>query len=140
MAKKANPAPSRTCADCFHFCACHLWAVSISTDVAPKCTQFEPARYASLADLHEMYKMAKGELVPVVHGRWEWYEDWGPSTWLDPPDLDKSGWKCSNCGIDLGDYLTDCLGVNVYVDEEDKMPKINSCPNCGAKMDGGAEG
>lgn len=66
MAKKANPTPSRTCADCFHFSACHLWAVSISTDVAPQCPQFEPARYASLADLHEMYQMAKGELVPVV--------------------------------------------------------------------------
>lgn len=77
------------------------------------------------------------DAVPVVHGRWEWYEDWGPSTWLEPPDLDKVGWKCSNCGIDLGDYLTDCLGVTVYVDEEDKMPKIKSCPNCGAKMDGG---
>lgn len=72
---------------------------------------------------------------PVRHGRWEWYEDWGPSTWLEPPDLDKAGWKCSNCGIDLGDYLTDCLGVNVYVDEEDKMPKIKICPHCGAKMD-----
>lgn len=78
------------------------------------------------------------DAVPEVHGRWEWYEDWGPSTWLEPPDLDKAGWKCSNCGIDLGDYLTDCLGVNVYVDEEDKMPKIKSCPRCGAKMDGGA--
>ena len=74
---------------------------------------------------------------PVRHGRWEWYEDWGPSTWLEPPDLNKAGWKCSNCGIDLGDYLTDCLGVTVYVDEEDKMPKIKSCPHCGAKMDGG---
>lgn len=72
---------------------------------------------------------------PVRHGRWEWYEDWGPSTWLEPPDLNKTGWKCSNCGIDLGDYLTDCLGVNVYVDEEDKIPKIKSCPHCGAKMD-----
>ena len=71
----------------------------------------------------------------VRHGRWEWYEDWGPSTWLEPPDLINAGWKCSNCGIDLGDYLTDCLGVNVYVDEEDKMPKIKSCPHCGAKMD-----
>ena len=79
------------------------------------------------------------DAVEVVHGRWEWYEDWGPSTWLEPPDLDKAGWKCSNCGIDLGDYLTDCLGVNVYVDEDDKMPKIKSCPNCGAKMDGGAD-
>ena len=72
---------------------------------------------------------------PVRHGRWEWYEDWGPSTWLEPPDLINAGWKCSNCGIDLGDYLTDCLGVNVYVDEEDKMPKTKSCPHCGAKMD-----
>ena len=70
MAKKAKPAPSRTCADCFHFTACHLWAVSISTNVAPKCPQFEPARYVSLADLHEMYQMARGELAPVVHGRW----------------------------------------------------------------------
>lgn len=72
---------------------------------------------------------------PVRHGRWEWYEDWGPSTWLEPPDLNNAGWKCSNCGIDLGDYLTDCLGVTVYVDEEDKMPKIKSCPHCSAKMD-----
>lgn len=71
----------------------------------------------------------------VRHGRWEWYEDWGPSTWLEPPDLINAGWKCSTCGIDLGDYLTDCLGVNVYVDEEDKIPKIKSCPHCGTKMD-----
>lgn len=77
-----------------------------------------------------------GRTTPQV-ARWEWYEEWGPSTWLEPPDLNNAGWKCSNCGIDLGDYLTDCLGVNVYVDEEDKMPKIKSCPHCGAKMDGG---
>lgn len=69
MAKKANPTPSRTCADCSHFSACHLWAVSISTNVAPQCPQFEPARYASIADLHEMHQMAKGELVPVVRCR-----------------------------------------------------------------------
>ena len=79
------------------------------------------------------------DAVPVVHARWEWYEDWGPSTWLEPPDLNKAGWKCSNCGIDLGDYLTDCLGVNVYVDDEDKMPKIKRCPLCGAKMDGATD-
>lgn len=72
---------------------------------------------------------------PVRHGRWEYYEEWGASTWLEPPDLINAGWKCTNCGIDLGDYLTSSLGVNVYVDEEDKMPKIKSCPHCGAKMD-----
>ena len=69
MAKKANQTPSRTCDDCFHFSACHMWAVSISTDVAPQCPQFEPARYASLADLHEMHQMVKGELVQVVRCR-----------------------------------------------------------------------
>lgn len=73
---------------------------------------------------------------PVRHGRWEFYEDWGSGmSRVDPPEPFDAGWKCSSCGIDLGDYLTDCLGVNVYVDEEDKMPKIKSCPHCGAKMD-----
>ena len=81
--------------------------------------------------LNEIHQAPTIDAVPVEHGRWEWYEDWGPSTWLEPPDLNKAGWKCTNCGIDLGDYLTDCLGVNVYVDEEDKMPKIKRCPRCG---------
>lgn len=112
MAKKANPTPSRTCADCFHFSACHLWAVAISTDVAPQCPQFEPARYASLADLHEMHQMAKGELVPVVHGRWEsCYEDWRHQL---------EGNKCSVCGFEYFGNL------------------FKFCPNCGAKMDGGS--
>lgn len=75
------------------------------------------------------------EAKPVRHGRWDYYEEWGPSTWLEPPDLDNAGWKCTSCGIDLGDYLTECLGEEVYVGEPDKMPKIKSCPHCGAKMD-----
>lgn len=109
MAKKANHMPSRTCADCFHFSACHLWAVSISTDVAPQCPQFEPARYASIADLHEMHQMAKGELVPVVHGRWTY----------DRPNH----YKCSEC---------DAMWSGI-------IRFMNYCPNCGAKKDGGAD-
>ncbi len=113
MAKKDNPTPSRTCADCFHFSACHLWAVSISTDVAPKCPQFEPVRYASLADLHEMHQMAKGELVPVVHGNWEKVQVWkdNPQTTL----------RCSLCKTNQP----------IYEHDEWKF-----CPFCGQPMDG----
>ena len=112
MAKRANHEPSRTCEDCFHFSACHLWAVSISTDVAPKCPQFEPARYASLADLHEMHQMAKGELVPVVHGRWVHEQRYGDSSgWV---------WRCSACRIEA---ISPIISALKY------------CHSCGAKMD-----
>ena len=75
------------------------------------------------------------EAEPVRHGRWEWYEEWGPSTWLEPPDIINEGWKCTECGIDLGEYLTAKLHEEVYVGDMDKMPEVDRCPNCGAKMD-----
>ena len=75
------------------------------------------------------------EAEPVRHGRWEWYEEWGPSTWLEPPDIINAGWKCTECGIDLGEYLTAKLHEEVYVGDMDKMPEVDRCPNCGAKMD-----
>ena len=65
MSKQTNPA--RTCADCLHCQACHLWSSgAISDSVAPKCQEFEPARYVSLAEIQDLYRMYKGELVPVV--------------------------------------------------------------------------
>ena len=69
MSKQTNPA--RTCTDCMHCLACHLWSNgAISNSVAPKCPQFKTERYASLAELQDLYGMHKGELVPVLHGRW----------------------------------------------------------------------
>lgn len=68
MSKQTNP--TRTCQDCFHCLACHLWSSgAISATVAQKCPQFEPARYASLAELQDLYGMYKGDLVPVVRCR-----------------------------------------------------------------------
>lgn len=52
MAKKN--AQKKTCFDCFHCKACHLWCNSISATVAPKCPEFEPVRYATAKDLHDM--------------------------------------------------------------------------------------
>ena len=65
MSKQTNPI--RTCTDCFHCHACHLWSNgAISNTVAAKCPQFEPVRYASLKELQDLYKMQKGDIVPVV--------------------------------------------------------------------------
>lgn len=47
----------RTCEDCFHCAACSMWG-EMSKANAAKCAQFEPMRYASLADLNEMHQMA----------------------------------------------------------------------------------
>lgn len=111
MAKKPDPTPARSCADCFHFYACHLWAVSISTDVAPKCPQFEPARYATLKEMQDLYKMHNGEVAPVVHGRWKY---------RPPYESLACSYLCSACG-----YMTFIQSAYGY----------NYCPNCGAKMD-----
>ena len=51
---------------------------------------------------------------PVAHGRWEWYDN--TISWRN---IDR-GYECSVCG-------------SKQVDD-----KTNYCPNCGARMDGGA--
>lgn len=107
---KAKQTPSRTCADCFHFCACHLWAISISTDVAPRCPVFEPVRNRTLAELDDLRQMHKGDLAPVVHARWVHV---GRMSLALPWTM-----RCSNCSCP-SEY------------------EHNFCPNCGRKMDGG---
>ena len=107
MSKQTNPA--RTCTDCMHCLACHLWSNgAISNSVAPKCPQFEPARYASLAELQDLYGMHKGELVPVPHGRWVLV------------GADKRG----RGGV-----------FNCTICNRCRPHKSDYCPNCGAKMD-----
>lgn len=114
MRKQMNPA--RTCTDCMHCLACHLWSSgAISNSVAPKCPQFKPARYASLAELQDLYRMYKGELVPVRHGR-------------------------HITGQGDGDFRCSICGATITVVEGGSLDGVffNWCPNCGAKMDGGS--
>lgn len=54
--------------------------------------------------------------VPVVHGKWLWFED------------------CSNSGL----YCSACHKL-IHKVMTPKKKLSNYCPNCGAKMDGGAE-
>lgn len=53
------------------------------------------------------------EAEPVRHGRWTWITE----------DI----YRCENCG------------ERVHVKEVMGKPDWDYCPNCGAKMDGGAE-
>ena len=65
----------------------------------------------------------------VRHGRWEWFEEWLPSTPDHPAECQDCGWRCSECKTALEDI------VGGYWDDIDREPMMNFCPNCGAKMD-----
>lgn len=108
MSKQANP--TRTCDDCFHCQACHMWSNgAFSATVAAKCPQFEPVRYASLKALQDVYKMHKGEVAPVIHARW-----------LLKDDGEGLRRVCSSCG-------------------KESKQETPFCAQCGAMMDGGKE-
>ena len=66
-------------------------------------------------------------------GEWEWFEEWNPSTTEHPRECDDCGWRCGECKTALADI------VGGYWDDPDEKPNLNFCPNCGAKMKGGAE-
>ena len=65
------------------------------------------------------------DVAPVVHGRWDevdWVElESGGHELIRTPN---AGLRCSNC--------RNCF-------KKELLWKNNYCPNCGAKMDGGAE-
>lgn len=65
-------------------------------------------------------------------GKWEWYEEWNPSTTEHPRECDECGWRCGNCKIALADI------VGGYWDDAFEIPELEFCPNCGAKMKGSA--
>lgn len=62
--------------------------------------------------------MKSADVAPVRHGRWIEY-----TKVIIPEPYNKweQAWKCSECGFDDG------------------FVAYNYCPNCGAKMDGGAD-
>ena len=71
------------------------------------------------------------DVAPVRPGRWEWFEDWHPSTSDSPIECEDYGWRCSECKTALEDMV---YGI---FDDPDDEPKMKFCPECGAKMDGG---
>ena len=69
------------------------------------------------------------DVSQVQHGRWEWFEEWSPSTPDHPRECEDYGWRCSRCKTSLEAI------VGGYWDNPDDVPEVKFCPNCGAKMD-----
>ena len=85
---------------------------------------------AEATDLFDAFDFALedvpvADVVEVKHGKWNYNPDgmdWG-----------LGAWECSLCG---------CANHNLPMEENIKPLRwagTNYCPNCGAKMDGGAE-
>ena len=81
--------------------------------------------------LEYVENLPAADVVPVVHGQWEWFEEWYPSTPDHPMECEDYGWRCGECKTALEDMVGGCW------DDSYDEPKLNYCPNCGAKMDGG---
>lgn len=45
------------------------------------------------------------EAEPVRHGRWEWFEEWSPSTPESPKECTDCGWRCGRCKVKLDDMV-----------------------------------
>lgn len=115
------------------------WVLENAENVVLKILKNEPAERAIKHQGHMFRSLIKRaptiDAEPVRHGRWEWYEDWGPSTWLEPPDCLAAEWRCSACKKNLADYIdTHAPGETVYMDNSENKPTLAYCPHCGAKM------
>nr|DAP35591.1 MAG TPA: DNA-directed RNA polymerase [Caudoviricetes sp.] len=100
----------------------------ISRDMAiARLTKVEVTnRLATMTDAkREIAEMPAADVVPVVHGEWE-AADWREydANSCEVICYPKDGIACTHCR---------------YVFKKDALWKKNFCPNCGAKMDGGAE-
>lgn len=72
---------------------------------------------------HLVFDMPAADVVPVVHGAWDWFDE---DTGSPISGYEREwGWRCSNCKTELSDDF----------DNPDYLPEMNFCPNCGAKMD-----
>lgn len=92
-----------------------------------------PVQADVLRELCEQAKSVNG--APVQHGHWEWYEEWSESNPDHYSELEDAGWRCSQCKVGLGDYISDRVREAVYADNMLEMPNVEFCPHCGAKMD-----
>lgn len=72
--------------------------------------------------------MDAADVAPVQHGRWEWFEEWSPSTPKSPKECTDSGWRCGRCKVKLDDM------VGWYWDDPYDEPKLNYYPNCGMRV------
>ena len=81
---------------------------------SPPCTLLTPEEFAEY-----LYEIPTADVAPVVYGRWI-----------------RPHWKNNNYCCDC----SECGGEAMHRDYQwDKNGVYPICPNCGAKMDGGAD-
>ena len=93
-------------------------AFEVITDIAGKA----PTRSAYEAvwkSARELKKIPAADVTPVVHGHWIWHEE-------------EFEYECSACHCRF-DYN------HTFEIFDHGFQYANHCPNCGAKMDGGAD-
>ena len=82
--------------------------------------------------VEELLNAPTVDAVEVVHGRWVWdVETHGDPMYGIDEDY---GYRCSKCQVWADEY-----GVDGDIYEEPPTNILHYCPNCGAKMDGGAD-
>ena len=97
----------------------------------PNVAFMTTAKKSATAIYHQFCKMQSE--AKQIEGWWEWYEEWSPSTTEHPRECDECGWRCHECETPLADV------VGGYWDDPEEVPNLKFCPECGAKMKGGAE-
>lgn len=97
-------------------------AVNLLTSLENEFQQFKPfegfehAMYRKLCETEiAIGKLPAADVVPVVHGRWEIDDFWSDNVQITG--------KCAACSEIISWF--------------NELP--NYCPNCGARMDGGAD-
>lgn len=85
-------------------------------------------------------RLPAADVVERKRGEWEWREQWETHHETRSCDLISCGWYCTECGIELGDYLTKGTGQNIILDLDICRPTLAVCPNCGADMRGAEDG
>lgn len=101
-------------------------AVNLLTSLDNEFQQFKPfkcfehAMYRKLCETEiAIGKLPAADVVPVVHGHWIWHEE-------------EFEYECSACHCRF-DYN------HMFELFDHGFQYANLCPNCGAKMDGGAD-
>lgn len=96
-------------------------AVNLLTYLENEFQQFKPfkgfehAMYRKLCETEiAIGKLPAADVVPVVHGKW-----------IESANFDTGFWVCSKCR-----FVSEAIAAHKL---------YGYCPNCGAKMDGGAD-
>lgn len=91
---------------------------------SPPFTLLTPEEFAEY-----LYELPAADVAPVVYG-----------LWMPIRESEMTGWDPAVAGRDpIGGYICSACKEEAVYDCNDEFVLSKYCPNCGAKMDGGAD-